>query len=103
MKLAYERIYEVYDAENTTIPRELKRAYYYDKRDRVIQTVTQYPDGISCRTSVKYDYAGNPLVTLEQYAYGNKPLTIRTERTFDERSRQLTEQTTIDKFLFRRL
>ena len=95
-KLAYERIFEVYDAENTTIPRELKRAYYYDKRDRVIQTVTQYPDGILCRTSVKYDYVGNPLVTLEQYAYGNKTLTICTDRTFDERCRQLTEQTTID-------
>lgn len=95
-KLAYERIFEVYDAESTTTPKELTRAYYYDKRDRVIQTVTQYPDGILCRTSVKYDYVGNPLVTLEQYAYGNKLLTIRTERTFDERSRQLTEQTTID-------
>ena len=95
-KLAYERIFEVYDAENTTTPRELKRAYYYDKRDRVIQTVTQYPDGIFCRTSVKYDYVGNPLVTLEQYAYGNKTLTICTDRTFDERCRQLTEQTTIN-------
>lgn len=95
-KLAYERIFEVYDAESTTTPMELTRAYYYDKRDRVIQTVTQYPDSILCRTSVKYDYVGNPLVTLEQYAYGNKTLTICTDRTFDERSRQLTEQTTID-------
>ena len=95
-KLAYERIFEVYDAENTTTPRELKRAYYYDKRDRVIQTVAQYPDSISCRTSVKYDYVGNPLITLEQYNYDGQTLTIRTERTFDERSRQLTEQTSID-------
>ena len=95
-KLAYERIFEVYDAESTTTPKELTRAYYYDKRDRVIQTVTQYPDGILCRTSVKYDYVGNPLVTLEQYAYNNKSLTICTDRTFDSRCRQLTEQTTID-------
>ena len=95
-KLAYERIFEAYDAESTAMPKVLTRAYYYDKRDRVIQTVTQYPDGILCCTSVKYDYVGNPLVTLEQYAYGNKLLTIRTERTFDKRSRQLTEQTTID-------
>ena len=95
-KLAYERIFEIYDAESTTTPKELTRAYYYDKRDRVIQTVTQYPDSILCRTSVKYDYVGNPLAILEQYAYGNKTLTIRTERTFDSRCRQLTEQTTID-------
>ena len=95
-KLAYEQIYEVYDAESTATPKVLTRAYYYDKRDRVIQTVTQYPDGILCRTSVKYDYAGNPLITLEKYTYNNKSLTIRTERTFDKRSRQLTEQTIID-------
>ena len=95
-KLAYEQIYEVYDAESTATPQVLTRVYYYDKRDRVIQTVTQYPDGILCRTSVKYDYAGNPLITLEKYTYNNKSLTIRTERTFDKRSRQLTEQTIID-------
>lgn len=95
-KLAYERIFEVYDAESTTTPKELTRAYYYDKRDRVIQTVTLYPDNILCRTSVKYDYVGNPLTTVEKYTYGTKTFTIRTDRTFDERSRQLTEQTTID-------
>ena len=95
-KLAYEQIYEVYDAESTATPKVLTRAYYYDKRDRVIQTVAQYPDGISCRTSVKYDYVGNPLITLEQYNYDGQTLTIRTECTFDERSRQLTEQTSID-------
>ncbi len=96
-KLAYERIFEVYDAESTTTPKELTRAYYYDKRDRVIQTVTQYPDGILCRTSTKYDYTGNPLTTIEHYEYANdSTLVIHTDRTFDSRSRQLTEQTTID-------
>ena len=96
-KLAYERIFEVYDAESTTTPKELTRAYYYDKRDRVIQTVTQYPDGILCRTSTKYDYTGNPLTTIEHYEYANdSTLVIHTDRTFDERCRQLTEQTTID-------
>lgn len=95
-KLAYEQIYEVYDAASTATPKVLTRAYYYDKRDRVIQTVTQYPDDILCRTSVKYDYVGNPLITLERYTYGTKTLIIQTDRTFDERSRQLTEQTSID-------
>ena len=96
-KLAYERIFEVYDAESTTTPKELTRAYYYDKRDRVIQTVTQYPDGILCRTSTKYDYTGNPLTTIEYYEYANdSTLVIHTDRTFDSRCRQLTEQTTID-------
>lgn len=96
-KLAYEQIYEVYDAENTSAPKVLSRAYYYDKRDRIIQTVTQYPEGIFCRTSVKYDYVGNPLATVEHYNYADdSTLTIRTDRTFDDRSRQLTEQTSIN-------
>lgn len=95
-KLTYERTFEVYDADNSSSLKEIARTYYYDKRDRVIQTVTQYPDGILCRTSVKYDYVGNPLITLEKYTYNNKTLTICTDRTFDERSRQLTEQTTIN-------
>ena len=96
-KLAYEQIFEVYDAENTSAPKVLSRAYYYDKRDRIIQTVTQYPEGIFCRTSVKYDYVGNPLATVEHYNYADdSTLTIRTDRTFDDRSRQLTEQTSIN-------
>ncbi|MBR5860792.1 MAG: hypothetical protein IKY71_05520, partial [Bacteroidaceae bacterium] len=47
-----------------------ERTYWYDSRGRCIQTYTAYPDGITCRTSVKYDYAGNPLTTVEQYTYG---------------------------------
>ena len=95
-KLTYERTFEVYDADNSSSLKEIARTYYYDKRDRVIQTVTLYPYNILCRTSVKYDYVGNPLITLERYTYGTKTLIIQTDRTFDERSRQLTEQTTID-------
>lgn len=95
-KLTYERTFEVYDADNSSSLKEIARTYYYDKRDRVIQTVTLYPDNILCRTSIKYDYVGNPLTTVEKYTYGTKTFTIRTDRTFDERSRQLTEQTTID-------
>ncbi|MBQ2844227.1 MAG: AHH domain-containing protein [Alistipes sp.] len=94
--LTFERIDEVYDEANTS-SQALFRTYYYDQRDRVVQTITMYPEGITCRTSNQFDYVGNPLTTVEQYTYGDgATLTIRTSRTFDSRSRQLTEQTTID-------
>ena len=52
--------------------------------------------GITCRTSVKYDYAGNPLKTLEEYSGTVEPFAILTECTFDRRGRKLTEQTSVD-------
>ena len=94
--LTFERINEVYDEANAS-SQALCRTYYYDQRDRVVQTVTMYPDGITCRTSNQFDYVGNPLTTIEQYTYSDgETLSIRTSRTFDSRSRQLTEQTTIN-------
>ena len=73
-----------------------ERTYHYDSRGRCIQTYTAYPDGITCRTSVKYDYAGNPLTTVEQYTYGSSTLNVTTCCTFDSRGRKLTEQNTVN-------
>ena len=50
-------------AENLRKYRE--RAYYYDKKGRVIQTVEKEPDGEILRTSVKYDFVGNPLTSVQ--------------------------------------
>ena len=91
--ITYERTFELY---NNWASEVRERTYYYDRRGRCVQTVTSYPLGISCRTSVKYDYAGNPLKTVEHYSGSYNTLTVLTERTFDSRGRKLTEQTFVD-------
>ena len=91
--LTYERTFEIY-SEWASEVRE--RTYYYDKRGRCIQATTLHPIGVNCRTSIKYDYNGNPLMTLEEYSGIVEPLAILTERTFDSRGRKLTEQTRVN-------
>ena len=91
--LTYDRTFELYGNWASEVR---ERTYWYDSRGRCVQTYTAYPVGINCRTSVKYDYAGNPLTTVEQYTYGSSTLTITTGCTFDRRGRKLTEQTTVD-------
>lgn len=92
-KLTHERTFELY---NEWASEARERTYYYDKCGRCVQIVTAYPVGIGCRTSVKYDYAGNPLKTLEEYSGVGETLQILTECTFDSRGRKLTEQTSVD-------
>ena len=92
-KITYDRTFEIF-SEWASEVRE--RTYYYDKRGRCVQIITSYPMGFSCRTSVKYDYAGNPLKTLEEYSGRSESLAILTECTFDRRGRKLTEQTSVD-------
>ena len=91
--LTYDRTFELYGNWASEVR---ERTYWYDCRGRCVQTYTAYPTGINCRTSVKYDYAGNPLTTVEQYTYGSSTLTITTGCTFDRRGRKLTEQTTVN-------
>ncbi len=91
--LTYDRTFELYGNWASEVR---ERTYWYDSRGRCVQTYTAYPVGINCRTSVKYDYAGNPLTTVEQYTYGSNTLTITTGCTFDRRGRKLTEQTTVN-------
>ena len=92
-KITYDRTFEIF-SEWASEVRE--RTYYYDKRGRCVQIITSYPMGFSCRTSIKYDYAGNPLKTLEEYSGRTNPIAILTECTFDSRGRKLTEQTSLN-------
>ena len=92
-KLTHERTFELY-SEWASEARE--RTYYYDKCGRCVQTITDYSMYASCRTSVKYDYAGNPLKTLEEYSNVGERLDILTECTFDNRGRKLTERTSVN-------
>ncbi|MBQ5896669.1 MAG: hypothetical protein IIW75_08930, partial [Bacteroidaceae bacterium] len=92
-KITYDRTFEIFSDYASEVR---ERTYYYDKRGRCVQIITSYPMGLSCRTSVKYDYAGNPLKTLEEYSGTAEPLAILTECTFDSRGRKLTEQRSVD-------
>ena len=92
-KLTHERTFEIY-SERASEVRE--RTYYYDKRGRCVQTVTRYPMSVGCRTSIKYDYAGNPLKRLEVYSLGEKAVALLTECTYDNRGRKLTERTCVN-------
>ncbi|MBR0315060.1 MAG: RHS repeat protein [Bacteroidales bacterium] len=66
-----------------------ERAYYYDTKGRVIQTVERNPDGETLRTSVKYDFTGNPLITVQTCSrQGNQ--TLKQTFEYDSRGRKVS-------------
>lgn len=76
----------------------IERAYYYDYKGRVIQTVEKnHLDGIS-RYSTKYDFTGNVLASHETHldVDQNRADTKRTEFTYDNRGRLRTESTRLN-------
>ena len=91
--LTYDRTFELY---SNWASEARQQTYWYDSRGRCVQTHTAYPVGINCRTSVKYDYAGNPLATVEQFSGSGGVITILTECTFDSHGRKLTEKTSVN-------
>lgn len=89
-----------------------ERAYYYDKKGRVIQTVEKMPDGEIIRTSVKYDFVGNPLTTVQSLEKGTNTTiqdntgigqdgknTLTQVFTYDSRGRKLTSATYLNNSL----
>ena len=80
-----------------------ERAYYYDTKGRVIQTVEKEPEGEILRTSFKYDFIGNPLTTVHSLEKGTNTHieqntginqdgsnTLTQLFTYDNRGRKLT-------------
>ena len=91
--LTYEKLAVL---ENDTISGYHQRAYYYDYKGRVIQTVERdAEDGILC-TSQRYDFVGNVIAQRESYTRGST--TDRIDRTFsyDDRSRLLSETSQVN-------
>ena len=75
-----------------------ERAYYYDYKGRVIQTVERdAEEGILC-TSQRYDFIGNILAQQERYSNVNRAIDDCIDRTFtyDDRSRLLSETTMVN-------
>ena len=91
--LTYEKLAVL---ENDTISGYHQRAYYYDYKGRVIQTVERdAEDGILC-TSRRYDFVGNIIAQRESYTRAGT--TDRIDRTFsyDDRSRLLSETSQVN-------
>lgn len=81
-------------AENQRKFRE--RAYYYDSKGRVIQTVEKLPDGEILRTSVKYDFVGNPLTTVQTLKKGTNSTIENNTGINQDGSNALTQVFTYD-------
>ncbi|MDR2292457.1 MAG: DUF6443 domain-containing protein, partial [Prevotellaceae bacterium] len=105
---AYERL-RVLDDDGVYV----ERAFYYDKKGRLIQTVEKNHLGGISRYSIKYDFVGNVLAQHEKHETfksgtggqgSSKVKIIRISEfnekltlfTYDQRGRLLTEATTIN-------
>ena len=91
--LTYEKLAVL---ANDTITGYHQRAYYYDYKGRLIQTVERdTEDGILC-TSQRYDFVGNLLAQRESYTRAGKTDDIDRTFTYDDRSRLLRETTQVN-------
>lgn len=100
--LTYDKTLDLTTAGQST-KKYRERAYYYDSKGWVIQTVEKEPDGEILRTSVKYDFVGNPLTTVQSLEKGTNTTiqdntgigqdgsnTLTQVFTYDARGRKLT-------------
>lgn len=97
----HEEIFETFDtsvfASGAAAPASTRRTFYYDLRNRVIQSVETTPSDCRLRISYRYDYAGNILVRDEQHIRpGSDSIDIRYTYAYDDRGRQIREQTAIN-------
>ncbi|MBR4094552.1 MAG: RHS repeat protein, partial [Bacteroidales bacterium] len=90
--LQYER-YLLLQHDTCTVPSYKETAHYYNSRSQLIQSVTRYPHSDSLhRMSYSYTFTGAPQSTIEEY----NGITKRTDYTYDERCRLISETTTIN-------
>ncbi len=88
--LTYERLSEI--EHGAYAESYYHRAYYYDYKGRIIQTVVSDPDNNIHRTTNKYDFAGNVIAQRESYTHGGT--TDVLDRTFEYDSRnRMTKET----------
>ena len=72
------------------------RAFYYDYKNRPVQTVQADPYGGLLRTSFRYDFAGNVLKRHERFTAPDIDDVLLTEFTYDNRGRLLSETATLN-------
>ena len=91
--LTYEKLAVL---ANDTITGYHQRAYYYDYKGCLIQTVERdTEDGILC-TSQRYDFVGNLIAQRESYTRAGKTDDIDRTFTYDDRGRLLSETTQVN-------
>ena len=76
----------------STVEGYVERAFYYDALGRLIQTVESDLSGTIGRTSSKYDFTGNIIVSCEQYGQDIKMAWF----TFDDRGRLRRDSTVVN-------
>ena len=84
--------------ENSGLPKYIERAYYYDKKGRIIQSVVKNQFGGLSRLSNKYDFMGNLLLAHESREMpetGQTDIKIR-EYEYDSFGRLLSERTRLN-------
>ena len=91
--LTYEKLAVL---ANDTITGYHQRAYYYDYKGRLIQTVERDTEDGILRTSQRYDFVGNLIVQRESYTRAGKTDDIDRTFTYDDRSRLLRETTQVN-------
>ena len=72
------------------------RVFYYDYKNRLLQTVQSDPYGGVLRTSFRYDFAGNVLKRHERFTAPAIDDILLTEFTYDNRGRLLTETASLN-------
>ena len=95
------KIYEKISVLGQTVtPRDaIDRAFYYDKRGRVIQTVELNALGGISRTSIKYDFCDRPLVIQEAVKTSSTDTSDDVKITtfvYDQRGRMISETCTVN-------
>ena len=91
--LTYEKLAVL---ANDTITGYHQRAYYYDYKGRLIQTVERDTEDGILRTSQRYDFVGNLIAQRESYTRAGKTDDIDRTFTYDDRSRLLSETTQVN-------
>ncbi len=74
----------------------IERAFYYDRKGRVMQVVEKNSTGGISRTSTKYDFRGNILAVNESHSAGSLTITKGTVYSYDQRGRMLSERVSIN-------
>ncbi|MCI1779548.1 MAG: RHS repeat protein, partial [Bacteroidales bacterium] len=74
----------------------VQRAFYYDIRGRLRQSVELNPDGGVNRTSYKYNFTGNVIAASQTYIQGSTSRKLNETFTYDDRGRLLTAISRLD-------
>lgn len=73
------------------VARYIERAFYYDRKGRLIQTVEKNQRGGIGRYCVNYSFSGNVLMTQESHTVGGLTTTVKQVNTYDSRDRLLSQ------------